>query len=365
MKHKHINQFGFATLTMIAIVLLMMTVLAVVGTKTAVTEQKVAANEYRAKQAFEAAEAGLEFGQVYADQNRATLLLDTNNNGYIDSYSSAYTSNVSLANSTSYSLIFTNPIANDFNMIEITSIGTSPDGTVSRTVRQLFASYTLFSNGPFATLVSKGAVDFSGDLTITNTTSPTTIWSGGGVSLTGSAETDAGNGNGSSSGNIGTDIQQNDTNLSTLTDDAFFETFVGTTRAVARETANLVYTNNTNTNYSSLLDGVQGKLIWIEQTAGNAVLNGGTIGSVDFPVVLIINGNLSVSGNVMIYGAIYIANNFTNNGAGTVQVNGAMIVEGTTTATGTPDVTYNPTIFDNINEKLGSFVKVPGSWRDI
>ncbi len=68
-----------------------MTVVTLFSAKFGVMQQKITGNQYRAQQAFEAAEAGLEYGLNYLDKNSATVIIDSNSDGYIDNYTSTNT----------------------------------------------------------------------------------------------------------------------------------------------------------------------------------------------------------------------------------------------------------------------------------
>ena len=123
--------------------------------------------------------------------------------------------------------------------------------------------------------------------------------------------------------------------------------------------------NNSNTNYSSDLNGVVGQTIWIEQTGGTARINGNTtIGSATQPVILIVNGNFKAKGNTTIYGIVYVAKNWNNGGGGNLNIIGAAVVEGNFSGKGSPNITYDPTVLNRLQETQGVFVKIPGTWRD-
>lgn len=335
-------------------------------TKSASLDQKILANDMRVKAAFSAAEAGIEFGMMYLEKNASTIIVDTNSSGYIDTYTNNATTNVALSDGSSYSVTFSNPVANNFDLITVNSTGTSADGTTTKSLEQVVKKFSVLQSAPPTPLTTKGNINLGGNITISNTVTDVTIWSGGSVSLTGSASTETSGGTASDKNTIGVDVAQNDGNLAAATADEFFENFFGKSKATVKSMSTSVYTNSGATSMNGALNGKTGEIIWIEQQSGAATLNSNTvIGSPDNPVILIINGEAKINGGATIYGVVYIASDWNNSGGGNSEVNGAVIVEGVYSAQGTPDMNYDDTILRNIDVKLGSFSKVPGGWTDL
>jgi hypothetical protein len=92
----------------------------------------------------------------------------------------------------------------------------------------------------------------------------------------------------------------------------------------------------------------------------------GDIGSPSQPVLLVVNGDLTfTSPSVTIYGVVYIrttGGQWTTAGAG--QVVGAVVVDGDVVGLGTTSLIFDPGVIALIRWNTGSFVRVPGSWRD-
>lgn len=362
------KQRGYALLLTASIIILGISITALITARSIYFDQKQQNNERNQYLAFQAAEAGLEYGIANIYTNKANILSDLNNDGYIDGYTSATTTNVAFNNGTTYNVIYSNPVVSNFKTLQVTSTGSADNSATTRTVSQLMQIFPLLSSTPPSSIIAKGDVSLGGNLTVanvvSNTVTGTTIWSGGNVALAGSASTEAANGISSDKNGLNADVVHNDTGLSGLTSDQFFSGFFGSTKAVAQTNTDLVYTNTSDTNLSSTLNGVTGKSIWVNQTGGTASFSGNaTIGSPTNPVVLVINGPFSANGNTTIYGFVYIIGDWNNGGGGTLAINGGMAVEGRLSSTGTPDVTYSNSIFSNLNQ-VGEYVKVPGSWRD-
>lgn len=98
---------------------------------------------------------------------------------------------------------------------------------------------------------------------------------------------------------------------------------------------------------------------------GDLVLDGpATIGTPDRPVALVANGDVQLRGDVVIHGVVVgrrIEWNDTGDGARLV---GAAIARDVYTGTGTPELIYDPRVLDLLRHETGSFVRVPGSWKD-
>lgn len=117
-------------------------------------------------------------------------------------------------------------------------------------------------------------------------------------------------------------------------------------------------------NCSSLGTNTTG-LIWV---TGSCSLPS-VLGSPTDPVVLVVEDNLNLGGNTVIYGMIFVrssTNSATVSGRGNVTVFGSVLVEGSVNVSGGVTVVYTDVITQAINNssafnKLG---RVPGSWLD-
>lgn len=359
---------GGATFLTAIILLVVSTMIVIFAADIGNLKTKAVANQERAKQAYSAAAAGMEYGIVYLNTNYTTITASPSS-GYIN-YTTGAITNVTLANGARYSITYTNPVANNYDLIRITSAGSSSDGLATRTIRQVVRSRSIVTDYGNNPLLTKGNVSLSGSTEIENHETSETIQSGGTTTISGSALTDVGGGGGSSAGSIGPDITQNDTTLSGMSNSDLFKSYFGTTdMTTVKAMATNSYSNSSNTNYSSTLNGMTGKFIWIDQTGGTtATINGSTtIGSSSNPVLMVINGNFSVSGNVTIYGFIYIiGSSGIDSITGNVNIIGGMVSTGNITMTGSTHLTYDTTVLNNMqtNTSRSSFAKVPGSWVD-
>ena len=128
------------------------------------------------------------------------------------------------------------------------------------------------------------------------------------------------------------------------------------------------------TDINTALANNPNRIIWVE---GNLALTA-NLGTPVAPVLLIVDGErLTLGADVNIYGFVYITGGATD--TATIElpntptsITGALVAEGklVTTYSGTPanasklTVTYNAAALDLMRTTYGSWVRMPGSWRD-
>jgi hypothetical protein len=182
--------------------------------------------------------------------------------------------------------------------------------------------------------VTKSSANFPGS----------TIVAGGSVIFLGSASTEVSNGSGgltvsSSVLGLGVDVALNDSNISSAT---MWNDFFTQSAATVQANANQSYN-------SGNINGATGQTIWMNSYT--TLLGSTTIGSPTSPVILIVNGNLSVLlGSLTVYGLLYITGSITSL-VGSITVNGALAIQGGLGSIGNITVNYNPSI---LNRAAGS-----------
>jgi hypothetical protein len=200
-----------------------------------------------------------------------------------------------------------------------------------------------------APVVTKGVTNLNtGGVSIFNYFNDLTVWAGSGAVTTGSntcktfirdVSTDpvpsstrdfratgnspgcnnvpAGYNSSTGGGVVGHDMIVNDTNLDSLNRDQFFAKFMTPSDPDGfRDSATWkVDLNNgmsgEDSNSANSLAGKQDAVIWVE---GNLSGNLGTIGSVDRPVIMVINGNWDLGANAEIYGVVFVRGDVNGNG---------------------------------------------------
>lgn len=364
LKNKFAQQ-GAATILLTLLLISNITLIVLFSANYSLMGYKITSNQYKNNQAFTAANAGINFGIAYLQKNSTTIVSNPSG-GYIN-YSDTSTTNVSLANGAKFTTVYTNPTANNYKLIAVTSTGKSIDGSATRVISTMVQQGTEPLTNPTAPLITKGSVAMSGNASIINGSSNSTIQSGSTVSITQSASTSPQIGSGSNSSSLGTDVTQNSATLSSLSSGDLFATYFGVPMSVfLANKVNHHYTNSVSTNYNSILGGMTGTVIWIDQTGGStaSINQSTTVGSSSSPVILIVNGNFSLADSANIYGAVYVSGNLSSNMNENSGINGGLITFGSNTLTGDTRITYNNSILNTLQQSNIFFAKVPGSWKD-
>jgi hypothetical protein len=82
------------------------------------------------------------------------------------------------------------------------------------------------------------------------------------------------------------------------------------------------------------------------------------------PVTLVVNGRATLTSGTL-YGLLYARTDDWDRGSGTsAVVRGGLIAEGRLGGTGALSVVYDPQILSRLRTRHGTFVRVPGGWKD-
>lgn len=364
-RRKRQDSHGAVALIMTLILMTLSTIIILFAANFGTLHSKSISNLRDANHAFEASQAGMQFGINYLRKNSDTIL-SRRFNGYLLPYSDSNTQNVSLGNNSTYTITYSNPIQNNYDLILITSVGQSADSNATRTTTQLVEYGSLLLTQPDRPIISKGAVSLSGSSRVINISDNDTIISGSTVSLSGSSFTFNDDGLSSTSGNIKNDITQDDSGLSGLSDNDLFSSYFGLSESLIKSSAGYTYSHDGDNDYSADLDGKQGTSIWIDQTSGNAIISGDTlIGSFNNPVLLVIDGNTVFTDSVVLFGFLYVSGTSVNIGGSTVII-GGVSAPNALNLSGGAQVIYSRSVLDNLQDHDNSryYARVPGSWKD-
>ncbi len=387
---------GFVTLIVSLVILMLSTFVVFNVSKAILMEQKITNNDLRAKQAFEAAEAGMNAALNYLNNDPDTdgdlcidYFLDSNGDGTLDS-------NTGVVGSASVTVDFPDspyPCPVMSTSLNILSTGWSDDRTAMRVISQASITLDPLPNRPDNPVIARGSVTITGSATVENAEGFSTIWSGDTVQLGtgGSAGSDTWvpdpNANGypacldipetcalvktSLNVGLGLDVIENDDTLGDLTDEQLFMNFFGTTRANYR--ASMVTMDLTPAQILSANEAAS-EVIWVEGNVNNFNI---VVGCTDDneatgnnrcsepktkPSIIIINGNVTFSGSTQLYGLVYVTGSATI--GANASIYGSIVVGGNTVRTGgSLNIFYNSDVLQR-TALAGASAGGAGSWKD-
>lgn len=411
------KQTGAATLIFSIIVLILVTLVTLYTARSIITETQVTNNAQRSKLAFQAAEAGvaeafaaLSAGRRYDfDGGVFGTITSTYSDCYSDSALCVTTIDVLSDLNDSSSIIGTATVTVNSSYV-ITSIGQSDDGSASRTITVQTSQAKGIDNTPDNPLISRSNVSVTGNTEVVNPEGATTVWTGGALTFaSGATGTEIADPTfvdypacmetsftcktvSASEGTAGVDIITNDSTLAGLSDSEFFANFMGMSISDYRSSNAVTVDIDTNNTISP--DGVEydlydyvdnptpGEVIFVD---GDLYVNGGTLGCAVHitssftygydgktkcdknnpgalkPTILIVNGDLRVSGSPDFYGVVIVLGDV--NATGSLNVTGALLSTGKVGESGTPIIYYNSDVISGSN-KAPKINATAGGWRD-
>jgi Tfp pilus assembly protein PilX len=416
MTYQHVHSFrrqqrGAGALVAVVLLYAAMAFIVVFTNRNLIFEQKMSANQYRSTMAMEAAEAGLEWattmlnkpGRVGTNCRDGASTDATFRNKYLTFNSTSKTWTVSAPSAViaacttsqsgtewscncptagtapsvtapavggykpSFAVAFvTNSTTRSVDLVSygctspITSSVCSGDGAA--TVRVTMANVSALATAPGAPLTARGSVSIGNAALGVQNGDPSTA----GVTVNAGMGIDASNLRITSTPGTPplTTLVGNDDSLRNSSEEQMFQTFFGQPKDTWRDSVADVRITCpcTETTIENALANNYRKL-WLD---GNLVTNSNsTLGSVNDPFILIVNGTIEMRGDIAMYGVAYsTAMTWNNTGGGNALLVGAAISEGNYTGNGTPDYFYDPRVMNNLTDIPGRFVRVPGSWRD-
>lgn len=282
-----------------------------------------------------------------------------------------------------------------FNIPVIASCGWSDDSSSSILLTQIAGNSPSIPGNVNTPVITRGATNvLVGGASILNYFNDLTVWAGGSVtsqSATGKTfirdlETDpsptrttfrdvgnspacnnppAGYACSTEGGKIGHDTIEYDTRIGSMTKEDFFIEYMGGTYDYYRTNVATwvvkVNSSSTITNFDSTdistLEGKGNETIWVE---GDVSSLPGNIGSVENPVVIVVNGDLTLR-NEVINGLVFVTGKIHANG--NAKIFGALIGSDDADASGNMLVVFDPNVL-NAAKNTGQFAILQGSWKD-
>ncbi len=406
------NQHGMSTLLMSTVLIFVISMISVYAAQISVMEQKISANHYRGKQAFESAQSGLEIALSQLDfQTLDTLITagtptleHTAVNATLTDYAadSALANIVGANNNGQYRLKISREAgATNNDTLVFTSYGFADDvvpendnSNASQTITMKLKKTKYINYEPPSNLVALGDIRVTGSrASLINATGDpmAVLWTAGSATVSGATTVIATNSAGSDSQN---GIYDNDSDLIAIRDIAdskkrkerLFQNFFAQSKSNLKNRATVIDCKTGCT--QSILTGLSG-IVWVdahteatfsedgttELTPASyetlAIVDTITLGSTTNPIVLIVDGKLTMHNpDAHISGVIYTTQDFANGNGSTARsgsgnITGSLITEGSINIGGTLTMTYDRDMLVNGLANLAMYTRLPGSWIDI
>jgi hypothetical protein len=131
--------------------------------------------------------------------------------------------------------------------------------------------------------------------------------------------------------------------------------------AVQVDCSTVCTSTSSDTELGKALAAERGSIIWLKGTGGLALSSAtDAIGSSAKPMTLVVEGPVSLAAGAKVVGLVY-ASSISLDSA---EIRGALVSASTVLGSGTAQVVYDPAVLAKLQLLNGSFVRVPGSWRD-
>ncbi len=416
-----LQQRGAATLGITLLLLFIVMLVAGIANRNLIFEQRASANQWRSTQAFEAAEAGLEWAQAMlasdlligadckpdATAGNTTFrerLLDIDadthafsartwsDGGNVVALQAACVRSgdgwdcscpreghplldapgtsgahpaftirfVALARAGQVQLV-----ATGCDRLAADCLPGAPESETGRSTAHAQIALGLLpalASMPTAALTAVGAIDANGAMTLANTDAPSggvTAHSGGTIALTAATlETLPGV-------PVETSLAERDEMLATLDADRATVLFLGLTAARWQRLPGLQTITCPDDCRAALEDALGAGQRRIRITNGLQIAGPATFGSAERPILLVVEGPLQLAGGVQIHGAVVqLAAAWDTSGTHDARIVGAVIATGNVIGDGTPAIAYDRAVLDRLHGEAGVLARVAGSWRD-
>lgn len=351
----HARQQGAAVLLCIVLLSLLMAMMALSVSKPALNEQRITGNDVRAREALEAAEAGLAFAKAWTDSSAITSSMNCPGG----SGCPVLPSITGTTSGETYTLSVNFAVDADGN-IQITSSAENTDNTKAQ-VEDWVAQVSMLNDPTFPPpIVVNGSMSNVTGNPVINTGSPPdpAILFNSNVTSSGSIETGKFNKHGTPP--LGSIVGETFPTTATPAWDHVFSVSLSSARAQAQASGYVGVANLPS-------QPEAGKGSFYEWNSNTHISS--TYGTATNPVVIIIPDDCpKINGTPVVYGIIYFGNPACSNkhGWGNATIYGSVVVEGDITK-----VTANAEIIDwnsggttAPNVFLDYSTTIPGTWKD-
>lgn len=409
------RQRGAATLVMVLGLFMVMALAAAYASRGLMFEQRISANNLRATQAFEAAEAGLEWaigmlGQGRVDAN-CLPTVDAGASTFRDRYLSQDANGLFSASPGQAALrpacvlsggnfacscpvegaavvlpavaglapafqvrFVIDPALNRPGMLRVESRGCNSIGTqcdpaqgnpadAEATVSTLVALSPALASPPLAALTVRANLNLGGGAArVANSGDGNgmALAVGGNVSNDSSAQISGAPGTPADAARV-----SDDSALGGLNAQRLFLSVFGVDTATYKHQPAVLRLNCSSGCTETLAQAAganPGRPIWID---GDLDLTGDvSLGSDSHPQVLVVQGDIRNAGDFRLKGLLYLGGTQWDVTAGSAQVQGAVVAENDLTVAGAPVVSRDAALLERLRLRMGSLVRVPGAWRD-
>ena len=415
------SQRGAVALIVTMVLFFAMTLVAAYVNRSLVFEQRISANQYRATQAFEAAEAGLEW--ALAQLNNPLKLGDdcrpgtaANDKSFRERYlghdaatahhtplawtrgpqqvalqptcvragtgwdcscptggDPSLTANSHAGPAAAFSIRFVRArqpgalrvVADGCtNLAGVCLPGSGSFATATAQAQEVVALVPGLVTAPAAPLTLREGVVSDASLGLHNTDAASggsVLHAGSAVSLPNARITTVPGGTPSLT------MAGDDLALQSLAPSRFFSSFFGLDKNAWRlqpAVRTVACQGVCNTAVAQAIDAGSGPaLLWVD---GDVALDGPlTLGSAAQPVMLLARGTVRLSGSVRMHGVLHGSRiEWNDNSSGAGLLRGAAMSESGFSGNGVPDLYYDAAVLAALKGNSGSFARVPGSWRD-
>jgi Tfp pilus assembly protein PilX len=221
---------------------------------------------------------------------------------------------------------------------------------------------------PAATLVAGGSVTLAGPVSLVNAEAAQgglAVDSGGSIGADAQVQLIGPSGSPGSMTTVANDPRWTGSTGSQMSGDEFFAAQFGLSRMRYRDLPSLTRLACNGVCDASSVDtalAAGARALWID---GGLSISAVQWGSVNRPILLIVDGPLTVQGPARLHAQIYTRSvTWSNSDANPGTLRGALVSEGNAVLTGQIAVAYDATMLAKVAQAGALYAQVPGSWRD-